>query len=628
MLGPTDRRNTSSPPRPKLVFRVGVVGHRPGRLQAVDALGLREQVRIILTAVREAVANCAVRGADLYCSAPFALRMISPLAEGADRIVGEEALDLGYGLCCPMPFEQAEFERDFASGDGSSFAREDFHALLERARHAPEFVIFEMDGRREEGNEAYVSCGQVVLNQSDLVIGVWDGEWRGRDGGTEQTLREAQRRGVPVVWLDARAPHTWQVLRKGDRFPQARNGRSPVPSASPVAHLADVVEMTLMMPSAEAEKAQAQGLRDFYAEDGRRFRGASLWRFWSNLVGSSRLPRRRVDIDGERGSTASWSDESDGFVRDLLIGLDPFFSWPDRLAIRYAETYRSGFLLAFILAATAVGLALLPFAAGWSEGHGDPREAVCITLELLTIVSVLFIVDRSRRRRWHERWLDYRLAAELMRHMRLVLPLGGGRAFPEIPGHLAGYHPARTWMAWYVRAVEREFGLPAVRLEEQHRARCVAEIELLLRNQRAYHHATADSCGRIERRLHHTGLLLLFLTLTACALHALPHFTSGVEIAPPVARWLTFVCGFFPALGAAIAGISNQSEFRRIERRSEAMVQQLAVLQDEAGMLRSPDGVAGSREIASLTHRAARLMVDEVLDWRVVLLDRPPEHPT
>jgi hypothetical protein len=104
-------------------------------------------------------------------------------------------------------------------------------------------------------------------------------------------------------------------------------------------------------------------------------------------------------------------------------------------------------------------------------------------------------------------------------------------------------------------------------------------------------------------------------------------------------RWLfvallTSLCGFFPALGAALAGINNQGEFRRIARRSEAMHDQLQMLlsniqalrQEVASWARPGSGAHTARAVL-LAGDAAGLMVNEVLDWRVVLLDRPLHPP-
>jgi hypothetical protein len=96
---------------------------------------------------------------------------------------------------------------------------------------------------------------------------------------------------------------------------------------------------------------------------------------------------------------------------------------------------------------------------------------------------------------------------------------------------------------------------------------------------------------------------------------------------------LTFFAAFLPALGAALAGIANQGEFRRIARRSMAMKEQLDRFLREAAVVRGrlhSGAIAPAQsfdEAAALSADAARLLINEVLDWRVVVLDRPLQPP-
>ena len=103
----------SAPPRAPLAFRVGVVGHRPDRLINADLRQLAEALRAILESVKSEVLSVRQEADTPYDRRHAELRAISPLAEGTDRIFAEQALGLGYTLCCVMPFHQAEFEKDF-----------------------------------------------------------------------------------------------------------------------------------------------------------------------------------------------------------------------------------------------------------------------------------------------------------------------------------------------------------------------------------------------------------------------------------------------------------------------------------------------------------------------------------
>ena len=237
----------------------------------------------------------------------------------------------------------------------------------------------------------------------------------------------------------------------------------------------------------------------------------------------------------------------------------------------------------------------------------------------------------GRKHRWHERWIEYRLVSELVRHLRLVAPLGGGRPFPQIPAHWAKYgQPASSWMAWYVRAVERVLGLPSVKVNKNHLLECLSDLLKILKGQINYHKTNADRYHKIEHRLHTLGIMFLSLTLIACGLHLLPALFHDIHFPIWLPDLLTFFCGFFPAMGAAMAGIINQGEFIPIAKRSESMHRQLDILKHQIINLKKQITTADdsadqefSAKANQLAGDVAHLMVYEVLDWRVVFLDRP-----
>ena len=190
-------------------------------------------------------------------------------------------------------------------------------------------------------------------------------------------------------------------------------------------------------------------------------------------------------------------------------------------------------------------------------------------------------------------------------------------------------------MAWYVRAVERALGLPSVVVDKAYLDGYLAHLADVVSGQINFHETTARRCHNMEKRLHRCGIALLALTLLACGLHlvlSVWHATLRPAWLPP--QVLTFVCGFFPALGAALAGIINQGEFHSLTNRSEAMREQLNILVSQIKSLRqqiaaTPDSAMrqSSTQAVALANATAGLLVNEVLDWRVVLLDQPLRPP-
>jgi len=253
---PQRTKSLTSPPRARLAFRVGVVGHRPNRLpQDRKTLAeLRQSLRCVLEEVKTEVAvfACSDEAKRLYSNEPPILRAASPLAEGSDRMFAEEAIALGYALFCPMPFGQAEFEKDFQPPDAlEDHSVERFRGLLKQAAEGAGLTIFELDGKRSAAPEAYGAAGRALLNQSDLLIAVWDGGKPAGGDGTVETLREAVLDHVPVLWIDAREPHRWQLLHQADDLnglqgdapstPKAIHARDPAEARAAIAEAIKVV---------------------------------------------------------------------------------------------------------------------------------------------------------------------------------------------------------------------------------------------------------------------------------------------------------------------------------------------------------------------------------------------------
>jgi hypothetical protein len=185
------------------IFSVGIAGHRPDRLRHADEARLADRLRTVLRAARDAAHE---RSATV--------RAISPLAEGADRLFADLAIDLGYELWCPMPFAAADYETDFmpprAQEAGSRLR---FEAILDRARARTRLETQELNGTRADEGHAYADAGRAVVDGSDLLVAVWDGEPAAGPGGTNDTLDAAIDAGVPVLWINAAAPHSWRVVR-------------------------------------------------------------------------------------------------------------------------------------------------------------------------------------------------------------------------------------------------------------------------------------------------------------------------------------------------------------------------------------------------------------------------------
>jgi len=172
---------------------LGVTGHR----------FLADQERIRL-GVEQAVA-C------LLASFPGCkFRVLSSLAEGADRLLARRLLELpGSVLWVPLPHPEQEYRRDFSS----PASLQEFNELLERAGR----VISLPPAQDRE--QAYLAAGRYIIEHSNILLAIWDGEPAQGKGGTAEIVRLARLRGMPLAWIHAgnRLPGTNTPTTLGNR---------------------------------------------------------------------------------------------------------------------------------------------------------------------------------------------------------------------------------------------------------------------------------------------------------------------------------------------------------------------------------------------------------------------------
>ncbi|HEU4349755.1 MAG TPA: hypothetical protein VFR35_18410 [Actinoplanes sp.] len=176
---------------------VGVTGHR----RIADATRLPQVLDHLLDRILATVPASA--------QTPLRLGVVSPLAEGADRLVAKAILrhpDATLEVALPLPPE--DYKKDFATEE----SRQEFDELLKQAQLV---TVLPQVGDRQD---AYQRVGQYVVNRSDVVIAVWDRMPSRGKGGTAEIVAHARDRGAPLFVV---APHGEHAVEDepGDGFP-------------------------------------------------------------------------------------------------------------------------------------------------------------------------------------------------------------------------------------------------------------------------------------------------------------------------------------------------------------------------------------------------------------------------
>ena len=121
-----------------------------------------------------------------------------------------------------LPLERDDYETDF--DDASS--RREFGELLARADEVAQIPA------QPSRNDAYEAGGLAVLDRSDVLVAVWDGQGAQGQGGTGGIVAEARRRNLPIAWVHAgnRPPGTGAPTSLGPEQGAVTYERLPEPS--------------------------------------------------------------------------------------------------------------------------------------------------------------------------------------------------------------------------------------------------------------------------------------------------------------------------------------------------------------------------------------------------------------
>lgn len=176
---------------------IGVTGHRDLREQDIPTL--EERVREIF-----------VKLTRDFPQTPIIL--LSPLADGADRLAARVALELGLRLVVPLPMRRSLYETDFINQKAPDPEKSlrDFRELLARAERWYELhhVDNYTDEQIRDGGLArdrqYEHVGAYIARHCQILIALWDGRQNNLIGGTGNIVK-FQTEGVPEPYAPPRS---------------------------------------------------------------------------------------------------------------------------------------------------------------------------------------------------------------------------------------------------------------------------------------------------------------------------------------------------------------------------------------------------------------------------------------
>jgi hypothetical protein len=523
--------------------RIGVTGHRV--LAHADRLA-EEVTRALLLIQRMVCTSPAT---------PVLLTVVSPLAEGADRLVARQVLARpGATLEAVMPFPVADYQATFSSEE----SRQEFRDALDAAATVTELPAVET---REE---AYEQAGQYVVERCDVLLALWDGQPAAGQGGTADIVTWARDRDKPVYWI-----HTEPPFRAGWAG----------------------ANLTLGLDAYRA-------LDDFNRASIRPARVAEA------------IERATADLSAQ----AEHAGLDPAALRPYCSWIIPAFVRADLLASRAQRRFFQVSDATFIFAALAVIAAAGPqLTSGVGvlarlAPHNTPRLAPLI--ESLLMALGLIAIYLGRRQGYHRQWVLYRYLAERLRaafFLALVTPPGPTMRSPE-PAVL--HQAGDTWLeraydsVWQSRPMV-EAPLPVAPLRR-------FLISAWVGDQRAYQTRKSRRHEAAHKGISRVGAFIFVMTFAFAATDALDAGRGGSwwETAAPAVLFLSII---LPALAGALTGIGALREHPRNGRRSDRMARYLVRL--EGRIARTPD----LPSLHALVRLVEAMVLEETGDWYVTM---------
>lgn len=504
---------------------------------------------------------------------PFRVLAVSSLASGADQLATEFMLtEQGARLQTILPFPHDEYVKDFESTTDLEsferlFARSSSSSVAHKRSPAP---------TREE---LYLRAGHDVVDQSDILLAIWDGNRAGGVGGTGDVIAYACAQHKPVLWINTEKSDLPITLVSVDESNQDENGTTWQVSAFPT-----------NMDALSTTYGEIDAYNDdpAYSEDICQSLAEKSYAFLNNETDKAGLPSQIL----ERVSTGI-------FLHQIKA---------DQLAIEYQRLHIRSAVSIFILSALAVSTAVLQnlFFPKW-----------IIALEVLAMLSAVVILRITKREEWHEKWLHYRHLAEKLRSQLFIGFLRGLRAAPDVDPSLslAFYSTGSNWADRAIEQLPQEIA-PEVTSDESVTSIRDFINSAWIQNQASWHLENAKRKGKFPELSRRASLVFFSATIVAATLHMIPF-----GLPEGLAKCLIAVSILLPVWGATIHAISNILDQERMSKQSQRMGEALTQISDHL----SQATTAG--EVKELAGRACQLMATENHDWMISLSLRGPVLP-
>jgi hypothetical protein len=566
---PVVRREDTVPPLP-VPLVIGVTGHRD--LVAAELPLLEQRVREFFQ--------------SLYTRYPgVSLDLLSPLAEGADRLVARVALELNVRLIVPLPMHRDLYLEDFEDPQ----SRDDFDALEAQGLpfEVPEWPMPDaLPDRGTERELQYARLGVFIAAHCHILLALWDGMSSSQIGGTAQVIEFHQRDYMPGVSEQRGEPSLNLINDESDLVYHLTCSRRQ--HRRPLARAGEASWLTLDETNPRTSELPERYDRVF----------TRIAEFNADALSNEKK------IEHE-----AWAlSHADDPVPEGARRIEQVFKAADWLAGKFQRLYYRA-IRTMLSVAAAAGFCFVAFA-----DLPDLPLMIYPYLGLFGIgIAVFYLEERGG---WHRRFVDYRALAESLRIEFYWTTAGVRSATPTKYNHdsyLSKQDVELGWIRHVLRFATRRANIQRDDLPE--RAGLDFAIDRWIGEQRDYFGRTAPRHAANHERNSLIGRFCLWAGLVIAVILSLLQFSISDAVKVP----LMALMGLLPLITAGVAVYSHKKADMENIKKDRFMHR----IMTEA--LRRLEGATTDDDRREILRALGQTALDDEAQWIMRQRERRPD---
>ncbi len=630
-----------------MTLRVAVAGHRNHNGFSLQNAELRERIEDVYHLIHTQLMACHRHpyARHLYAETEPTLRIVSSLADGADRLLVESNLvGKAFQLSCILPFNVSEYANDFTHE-----SKLEYYELLKLAGYqTKQSRVLELDGKRENADMAYKVCGESLIKNCDLLVALYDGQ--SREGfGTAFTVTQAIKAKIPVIWIDSEHPNKVAFI-------QARNDRqlhTPLTESGLNEWLGHVLLFDSILNQTDPETSAPLSNKVFakftqYSSekltidqsstpsidfnqnsplkiDKSRFNpllhGFTLLK--SLLISEDKMNKELHKLDSQLPNEANISESVNHLCERFQSRTSHLYYAAyiraDLLASHYSSLHRSIFVYIYILAASALIIAALAIALADKNVYST-LPTICAVAEMCILGLIYWLYRKDHQRSFHDKWLEYRCIAEFLRPTLFLsyfgtnYPMRRFRDSEETVGrNLLGHGgPERCWAYLYTETIVRWVGFSGHCVDRSYIEQAIDFSRgQWLSQQYRYHTQNAIAMKLLGHRLARVSEYMFWATSVVIGIKIITGLAGLSSYL--LSTLLGLLATWLPVLGTTAFAIRNHAEFEISAQRSLSSREVLLIYNKRLQELKNSH--ASMSEIDDLLMELTADSIKETADW-------------